>query len=337
VTKATPLNDEGQGFPNTLPDMSVIDIDPTLAKASAQAIDVDKIFRRQSVSFLEIKISEKEDPEPSPGRHGIIKPLTAQAADYAGMHFASRPFQLYVIGFVIFGRFFRAALFTHSNVYFSAKFDTLTRVGLDMLVRVVRSVTWEMTDRDMGFDPAVSLVQGHTFYGPSFPGFVVRMSAGTSYANRHHPPSREVTTSGPPIWCSLSWLGRSTSVWKCTNGQVLKVAWRSEKRMSESQIYAHAGDQPGVARLVDGGDVVMIYVGGDAILLDTNFVIKRLSAGSRPKTTEFNAILHRVFLDRVGKPIWEYSSTEELGRGLLAALAGLFPCTIYLLTHNLIS
>jgi hypothetical protein len=46
VTKVKPLDDEEQGFPNTLPDMSVVDIDPTLAEASPQAIDVNKVFRR---------------------------------------------------------------------------------------------------------------------------------------------------------------------------------------------------------------------------------------------------------------------------------------------------
>jgi hypothetical protein len=74
----------------------------------------------------------------------------------------------------------------------------------------------------------------------------------------------------------------------------------------------------------------MINLWGNAIPLDTNFIIKSLLDGSRPKTTEFNAILHRVFLDRVGKPIWDYTTIEELGRGLLAALAGLFLCIIYL-------
>jgi Fungal protein kinase len=321
ATKSKALDDEGQGLPNTMPDLSVVDVDPTLSHTDS--IMIDRVpFRGQAASFLEVKINEKDEPEPKARFEGTIKTLTAQAADYAGLHFASRPFQIFVIGFVIYGRYFRAALFTHSNVYFSERFDILTLHGMEMLVRVVRSVTWQLTDREMGLDPVVSLVKGHTFYGPSYPRFVVRMTAGST--GRDHPSSREVTTSGPPLWSSLSWLGRSTSIWKCADGKILKVAWRSEKRMGESDIYGRAGALPGVAWLVDGGDVLMMTdMGSTAVKLDTDLIIKPLSKGM-DKTTEFNVILHRVVLDRVGKPLWSYSSIEELVRGLLAALAGQF-------------
>jgi hypothetical protein len=43
-------------------------------------------------------------------------------------------------------------------------------------------------------------------------------------------------------------------VWRCTNGKILKVAWRNEKLMSESEIYDLVGADRGVARLKDGGD-----------------------------------------------------------------------------------
>jgi hypothetical protein len=38
-----------------------------------------------------------------------------------------------------------------------------------------------------------------------------------------------------------------------------------------------------------------------AVKLDTNLIIAPLS-----RTTEFNAVLHRVFLNRTGKPLWQY-------------------------------
>jgi Fungal protein kinase len=327
VTTSKALDDEGQGLPNTMPDLRVIDVDPTISHAASVA--VQRVFHRQAASFFEVKINEKEEPEPRTRIENFIKTITAQAADYAGLHFASRPFQIFVIGFVIYGRYFRAALFTHSNVYFSEKFDILTPSGLEMLVRVIRSVTWQLTDREMGLDPAVSLVKGYTFYGPSYPRFVVRMTA--EFTPHDHPPSREISTSGPPLWSSLSWLGRSTSIWKCMDGKILKVAWRNEKRMGETDIYGRVGAVPGVAQLVDGGDVLMMMnMGSAAIKLDSNYIIKPLSKGSTEKTTDFNLVLHRVVLDRLGKPLWSYSSIEELVHGLLAALAGLFDRVIFI-------
>jgi hypothetical protein len=47
-----------------------------------------------------------------------------------------------------------------------------------MLIRAVRSVNWQMSDRDMGLDPAARPADGHTFHGPSYPSFVVGTTAG---------------------------------------------------------------------------------------------------------------------------------------------------------------
>lgn len=78
---------------------------------------------------------------------------------------------------------------------------------------------------------------------------------------------------------------------QCSNGKILKVAWRNEQRMGESDIYQLAGIHPGVARLEDGGDVLMVDLVGAAVKLDTNFIIKRLLEKATVKATEFNAIL----------------------------------------------
>jgi hypothetical protein len=42
--------------------MSVIGVDPTLARVGS--IEVNKMFRRQAVSFLNIKADEAQDSEP---------------------------------------------------------------------------------------------------------------------------------------------------------------------------------------------------------------------------------------------------------------------------------
>lgn len=145
VTNNRSLNDKGQGAA-ALPDMSVVGVDPVLGQADSAH------WRRVSSvsSFVKMTMQEGEDPESRRSSKNIIKTLIAPAADYAGLHFASRPFQMFIIGFVIFRRHFRAALFTHSNIYFSEKLDILTRPGLAVLIRVVRSVTWRLTNRDMG-------------------------------------------------------------------------------------------------------------------------------------------------------------------------------------------
>jgi hypothetical protein len=134
-------------------------------------------------------------------------------------------------------------------------------------------------------------VDGHILYGSSYPSFVVGMSADV-IPGHHDSPSRQVTTCGPPLWSSFSWLGRGTSVWKCTNGRILKVAWRNEAGTSEPGIYHLADSRPGLARRGDGGDVHIITPGHPEVKLDTNFIIARLS-----RQTEFNAVLQHVVLD----------------------------------------
>jgi hypothetical protein len=94
-------------------------------------------------------------------------------------------------------------------------------------------------------------------------------------------------------------------VWKCTDGRILKVAWRNEAGTSEPGIYHLADSRPGLARREDGGDVHIITRGHPEVKLDANFIMARLS-----RQTEFNAVLQHVVLDQIGKN--HYGSTPPL-------------------------
>jgi hypothetical protein len=52
ITKSTAPKDEGQGLPNLLPDMSVVDVEPSDALVDCPSI----AFRRQALSVIEIDI-----------------------------------------------------------------------------------------------------------------------------------------------------------------------------------------------------------------------------------------------------------------------------------------
>ncbi|KAF5383054.1 hypothetical protein D9615_004941 [Tricholomella constricta] len=309
------FKDEGQGLASACPDMSVIDVDPSTI---ASPVDIAQVFHRQVASFWEIKTSRAEDPEPYHSSPTKVKEFTAQLADFAAYQFAARPLQIYVIGFALFGDTFRAALFTRSNVYFSPAYNISRADGLEMLIRVVRRLTWDATHQDLGMDPCARLTADHTFYGPEYPSFTVDMMGGANLPS-DYPPLRPVITTGFPLWTSLSLLGRGSSVWRCTGDSptILKVMWRNADRVGEAKIYDIIGTGPGIANLIKGGDVMMQITGKDYCLC-TDFIADSLGIERRGS----NVVLHRVVIDKFGKLLWEYNDIRELVNGLRAAITG---------------
>jgi hypothetical protein len=57
ITTSTALKGEEQRLPNLLRDMSVVDVDPSEVLVECPSI----AFRRQAVSFIEIKLHDRED------------------------------------------------------------------------------------------------------------------------------------------------------------------------------------------------------------------------------------------------------------------------------------
>ncbi|KAI0935651.1 hypothetical protein AcV5_004012 [Taiwanofungus camphoratus] len=295
------------------PDFVLADVPPPeISETSLTAVfNPDHVLWRQVSGFIEVKQSYKDSPFPQ-DRTKTVKQVVAQAADYARLILCARPFQLYVLGLLIYGDNYCMAMFDRGGVILSK--EKHLRHDLELFVRVIYRLTCDLSPVELGHDPTVALLPQQTYYQEPYPSFRVTMGAGDSHAWQ---------TEGPPIWSSLSLVGRGTSTWLAfmdnTNYTprqhvILKVTWRSEARMDESAIYSIIGNVEGVAQFDTGGDVMFpSRISGAA----NRITIEQLRRGMR---TTRNSVLHRLSLYSVGRPLWHYHTDEELIIGFRAAL-----------------
>ena len=236
---------------------------------------------------------------------------------------SARPFMLFCVGILIFGTGFCVGIYDRDGITFSPVFDMFEDTAT--LIRVVRTLGCNLSVEDLGLDPTVRVLTdletqrltGNTKY----PSAVVS-SCGND--------PRRWCTIGPPIWVSLSLLGRGTNVWRVReyvagvnedphlrgNEMVMKTAWRSSTRTSESDIYKSIDRPPeGLARFECGGDV---WSAGYPIIVQNLRSKAVLASDIDPPTP----VLHRLVLGTVGRPLWEYTSELDLLTGFRAALQG---------------
>ena len=250
-----------------------------------------------------------------------MSPIVTQAGDYARLHTSARPFQLFSIGLLIFGSKFCVAIFDRDGVQFSPIRDMW--LNLDVFIRVIRRLSCDLSTVNLGQDPTVEMVPEEqakqrggvarvtTPHHQPYPTYRITMGRG----------DRMWYTLGPPIWTSLSLLGRGTAVWRVCDGSnpgmqlVLKNAWRSSDRLPESIIYRSIkGKHPGVANYQFGDDVV--FPRSPNLLMSARN-LREDGGGDVP-----TMVLHRLVVASSGRPLWEYASELELLKGIRAALTG---------------
>jgi hypothetical protein len=323
---ASKLKAEGDtwSFPEVSPDFTLFDITDAFPRTSTKISATESVsenetlprFWRYSSGFVEIKPTEAQGPEPH--RPGIVKQIVVQAADYARLHISARPFQLFSVGLLIFGSKFSVAIFDRDGVQFSPAKDMWDHT--QTFIRVVRRLACDMSPVQLGQDPTVHILsddeaapwqtRAKQMGMESFPSYSVTMGVGNHCWY----------TLGPPIWSSLSLLGRGTSVWRVCDASnpdkllVLKNAWRSSNRLAESIIYqAIGGSHPGVAEYKFGADVV--FPESDCLISVDNL------RNSNPSNDNASTpILHRLFIATIGRPLWDYISELELLLGIRSAL-----------------
>ncbi|OCH84382.1 hypothetical protein OBBRIDRAFT_839738 [Obba rivulosa] len=289
-------------------------------------------------AFGEVKVKEADGPQGA--TPGTVKEIVAQTADYARYHLAGRPFQLYSIGFLIFGNKFCVGIYDRAGVQFSPIYDIWD--DFRTFVKVVRAMTRHMTVTDYGMDPTVRMLstaeaaqwRQQTLHnvGAQSPAYEVSLG-GTSN------PQKWITV-GRPVWLSVSLLGRGTLVWKVFNMRrpqqckIMKNAWRRTGRSPESRIYTLVPQRhPGVSVLEEGSDV---RVPGSDVVISTAWIRGEVTSTHADPIGDEHAILHRLFIETVGRPLWEYRNELELLKGIRAALAGHeFLCNNYILHRDI--
>ncbi|KAF8584263.1 hypothetical protein K439DRAFT_1616870 [Ramaria rubella] len=260
----------------------------------------------------------EEFPNPTFPDSELANYIVSRAADYARLHISARPFQLFSIGLLIFGDKFCVAIFDREGAQLSPICDIWE--DLSTLIRVVRRLTCEMTLPELGQDPSVQIISGSQASEWQTHAQTLGFSVYPTYRITMGQGHKCWYTLGPPIWTSLSLLGRGTSVWRvCDQSKtmlVLKNAWRSSERLDESTVYQHIrGTHPGVVEYDSGGDVVFPDQ-PERVITAQNLRYKN----SRKNTVTM--VLHRLFLKNFGRPLWEFESEIELLKGVRAALYG---------------
>ncbi|KAF7432644.1 hypothetical protein PC9H_004586 [Pleurotus ostreatus] len=315
--------------------------------------------------FVEVKPKESQGLS---AKDATISEVVCQAADYARLHMSCRPFQLFSVGLLIFGRKFMVGIFDRDGVSLSPISDFCDgSEGFRTFIRVIRQlVSPRLSDIELGCDPTVqplsrssdlhpavrelAISQG---LSPDFPPYVVLCPMeypmtvkGVTSTNWVH---NSWLTVGPPIWVSLSLIGRGTNIWpvipvtwnsgKCTivDGAplaILKNAWRNSERTGEGFIYGSlAAPPPGVARFLQGGDVLFDAKNGMPISVHNlrshypygawlHRVETNPEADAPPGTGTGTAVLHRFILQTFGRPMWHFVSYLELLKAFRAAIVG---------------
>ncbi|KAL4259824.1 Protein kinase domain-containing protein [Pleurotus pulmonarius] len=189
---------------------------------------------------------------------------------------------------------------------------------------------------------------------PDFPPYVVLCPRQYSTTNGVTSTTWEQNawlTVGPAIWVSLSLIGRGTNIWPVVplisnSGKyaivdgaplsILKNAWRNSERTGEASIYGSLNaPPPGVARFLQGGDVrfdsetdIPISVHNLRRQYPYGAWLHRVAtnaAASVPPGTGTGtgtAVLHRLILQTIGRPLWQFASYMELLKAFRAAIVG---------------
>jgi Fungal protein kinase len=305
------------GFPSCSPDI-------TISRHGTES-SRSKLWRDRD-AFGEVKPLKKQGPKPA--ITGTIPAIVTQSADYARLFMSARPFMLFCVGILIFGTEFCVGIFDRDGITFSPTYDIFQ--DPENFIRVVRSLACNLSMEEIGFDPTVRVLtdvetQKLTGSTEGYPYAVV--SSGGS-------DPRQWCTIGPPIWTSLSFLGRGTNVWRVReyvvgsnqepllrgNDMIMKTAWRSSARTPESDIYMSIERFPeGLAKFECGGDVK--YAGYPITVRN----MRSYPVHDFLPEHEINPptpVLHRLILGTVGRPLWEYTSDFDLLAGFCDALRG---------------
>ncbi|KAF8588773.1 hypothetical protein K439DRAFT_1629360 [Ramaria rubella] len=315
TTGSSTLTAEGDtlAFPRIAPDFTLVDV-PLGSRYEYGTTENPPHLWRDRSGFAEIKPSSTQSIKGA--RSTTVTPLVTQAGDYARLHMSARPFLLFSIALLIFGSKFCIAIFDRDGVQFSRIHDVW--INMDVFIRVIRRLTCEMSPVELGHDPSVELVPLHdsptkwqnlaqSLLLPSYSTYRVSMGKGNDCWY----------TLGPPMWTSLSLLGRGTSIWRvCDSTEeqfVLKNNWRSSERVGEATIYASLGPYPGLATYASGGDVV--FPGTPDRLMSVQNIRSQSSANNVE-----TVVLHRLLLQTRGRSLWEFETEAELLKGILSAL-----------------
>ncbi|KAI0070655.1 hypothetical protein K474DRAFT_1679987 [Panus rudis PR-1116 ss-1] len=317
------------GAPSRFPDLLLVDEhlfhSPNMKDVECSLSDC--------LSLVEVKKKKAESPYYKRMRHeDDVKGILSQAGDYARLHLAARPFQLFGTYLLIYGDMFCIARFDRYGISLSREepmytwsSDSNKPVVCKLQQKFIDVAAQFMTivdEKVFGADPGVIPIRS--------PEQTVKFSVPVGL-------STWTTLEGEPFWASMSLLGRGTAVWKVTSDpqtpgtvRILKNAWRLEGRMSEKDIYdkicAVLEDRRGLMEVIAGGDVFNAEADSQFTRLDVAYLRQGLTSDTDGAplasiSAGYNPVLHRVVYGAIGKPLWEFNTEVEFMKGLRAIVS----------------
>ncbi|KAJ8695804.1 hypothetical protein PTI98_005730 [Pleurotus ostreatus] len=317
---------------------------------------------RDLAAFGEVK--PKAVQGMAPGQAIKASDALIQSGDYARLHLAGSPFRLFSIALMITGNNFQVGIFDRAGIVVSSPANMWT--DIKTFIRVIRRLTCDLSHIEMGCDPSVFELPPHAELYPlirekakslgvprdslDYPSFLVQCRKRNSTLDGMDTRSRpdhdrddwethKWLTIGPPVWVSLSLLGRGTSIWRVMPYKegdfdssaevcILKNTWRNSRRVSESEIYETVERGPdGVANFHYGGDAVFPYTTAAISVTNirqVNYRVNRRGLTNVPshRSVDPTPMLHRLILKTVGRPLWDAVDYLDLLKGFRAALLG---------------
>ncbi|KAI0711881.1 hypothetical protein C8Q72DRAFT_984008, partial [Fomitopsis betulina] len=300
------------------PDFDLLSDDPN--RASWHVCDAFAVIRAAQVENDRPDADDQVDP-------------VIECADYARYHMAFRPFSIFSVALLITGTVFRVMIVDRDGVILSP----LHSIGAEIFVRVVRVLTRNLSEVQLGHDPSVEPVSRSELSGylqrsalaETHPN-QVPLAGGDYYPSYRINPFGDVKrtwcTIGPPISVSMSLHGRGTQGWRVLElgtsptgmafvgrVHVLKSAWRDSRKVAETEVYDLITRlRLGIARSLYGSDV--FYHLDPQTWSPLN--IARIRGYASPDDPNFpnpsHKTLHRIVLETLGEPLWGYQDELEL-------------------------
>jgi len=211
--------------------------------------------------------------------------------------------------------------------------------GADALIfiRVIFALTRVLNHGDLGQDPSVIPLLSHEdllrIPAPPFliEDFAEKHDYFMSYIMRPFlgdDQQRWWCTIGPPIWVSLSLLGRSTVIWRVLElreeqlvppYRIMKSSWRSTRQPLEFELHAAIGESHlGLANPLVGGDAIFPSPPGEVERITISSI-----RGDHSKDFD-DRTLHRIVFEINAKPLWMYENELQLLFALRTIIESLF-------------
>jgi hypothetical protein len=303
------LKGKTDAFEKRRPDLVLVD-------HSTQESRQEWCFWRHIAVLLEVKRDRSDGPNPAD--RTTLTGLAAQLADMARLHLAARPFMRYSVHLTVCGSIFNLAIFDRAGGVVSK--DYSINRDLETFIRIIRRLGRDLDAYDLGLDRTVMPLHSLGSWA-QFPEFRVTVG-GSAYI-----------TQGLPLWQSSSLVGRGTFVWvvvlegdaeKSGKGKpktfILKNAWRACARLAESTVYkmicsatkesiSHMTDLDGVAKFVDGGDIVDPQQPNEVTKVSSH----RKGFGKAINEND-DPVLHRLVLASHGRKLYEFDTFSQLMR-----------------------